>query len=80
MALTASEADADQAELETFAPPSKPLKVPMAAIFPPQLAVAKPPSEAAAKESALAKIMNNLRRTFMPAVVTPQAVVSGTPR
>jgi hypothetical protein len=80
VAVTASEADADQVELETFAPPSKPLKVPMAAIFPPQLAVLKPPSEAAAKESALAKIMNNLRRTFMPAVITPQAVVSGTPR
>jgi len=81
VAAPATGADtADQPELATFAPPTKALKVPMAAIFPPQLALVKPPSEAAAKDSALARIMNNLRRTFMPAVITPQAVVSGTRR
>jgi hypothetical protein len=81
IAASATDPDSgDDSDLATFAPPTKPLKVPMAAIFPPQLALVRPPSEAAAKESALAKIMNNLRRTFMPAVITPQAVVSGTRR
>jgi len=73
--------ESDQMELVTFAPPATPLKVPMDAIFLAQQAPIQPPEEEhAAKDSILARIMNNLRRTFMPAVVTPQAVVSGTPR
>jgi len=83
--ITASASDSDsveQPELATFTSPSKPLKVPMAAIFPPQQRSVEPPAmaAAAAKDSALARIMNNLRRTFMPAVITPQAVVWGTRR
>ncbi len=79
LAASATDPDSvDLSDLATFAPPAKPLKVPMTAIFPPQEALVKPPVEANAKDSALARIMNNLRRTFMPAVITPQAVVSGT--
>ena len=59
-------------------PPVTALKVPISALFPDQQLV-RPP-EPAAKDSALARIMNNLRRTFMPAVITPQAVVSGNQR
>ena len=72
----------DQPELASFAPPSKPLRVPMDAIFLAQEISEPPPSgEAhATKESALARIMNNLRRTFMPALVTPQAVVQASPQ
>jgi hypothetical protein len=83
IAASATDADSvDDSDLATFSPPSKPLKIPMAAIFPPQQPSVEPPAmaAAAAKDSALARIMNNLRRTFMPAVVTPQAVVSGTRR
>ena len=73
--------DSDQMRLSTFAPPTTPLKVPMDAIFLAQQSPIQPPEEErAAKDSVLARIMNNLRRTFMPAVVTPQAVVSGTPQ
>ena len=79
--------DSEQMRLATFAPPSTPLKVPTDAIFLAQQAPIQPPEEErAAKDSVLARIMNNLRRTFMPAVITPQAVVtpqaatSGTPQ
>jgi hypothetical protein len=65
-------------ETAAVALPSKPLTIPMNALFPARQSVLPPgPS---AKDSALARIMNNLRRTFMPAIVTPQAVVQGTPR
>ena len=75
--------DSDQPQLATFAPPSKPLKVPMDAIFlAQQVSVQQTPAEEpASKDSALARIMNNLRRTFMPtAMITPQAVVPASPR
>ncbi len=73
---------ADQPDLAIFAPPSTPLKVPMAAIFPPQQPSIQPAAMVAeaGKESALARIMNNLRRTFMPANIAPRAVVSGKMR
>jgi len=65
-------------EVATVALPSTPIKVPMQALFPAQQTVLPPgPSP---KDSALAKIMNNLRRTFMPAIITPQALVSGSRR
>jgi hypothetical protein len=72
----------EQIEVATFAPPSKPLKVPMDAIFLVQeISVEQPSAEArAAKDSALGRIMTNLRRTFMPAMITPQALVQASPR
>ena len=73
--------DSDHPQLASFAPPNTPLKVPVDAIFLAQ-EISQPANEEAhaAKESALARIMNNLRRTFMPAIVTPQAVVQASPR
>jgi hypothetical protein len=63
-------------EVASVALPSTPIKVPLQALFPAQQTVLPPgPSP---KDSALAKIMNNLRRTFMPALITPQALISGT--
>jgi hypothetical protein len=71
----------DQIELAAFAPPSKPLKVPMDAIFLAQEISVQPPADApASKDSALARIMNNLRSTFMPGLITPQALVQASPR
>jgi hypothetical protein len=63
---------------DTVVVPSKPINIPIAALFPTHQAVLPPgPSP---RDSALARIMNNLRRTFMPAIITPQAVVQGTRR
>jgi len=76
--LMVAQSDTAPEELAVLAPPSTPIKIPMHALFPAQQAVLPPgPS---AKDSALAKIMNNLRRTFMPALITPQAVVQRNPR
>lgn len=72
--------DSDQTALVSFAPPNKPLKIPMNAIFPAEQISVAAAKTSANRDSALARIMNNLRRTFMPAVVTPQAVVQRTPR
>ena len=73
-----SASSSDQTESEAVAVPSKPIKIPIAALFPTQETVLPPgPSP---RDSALARIMNNLRRTFMPAIITPQAVVQGTRR
>jgi len=74
--------ESEQIELAAFAPPTKPLKIPMDAIFLTQQVYAQPPGEEpTSKDSALARVMNNLRRTFMPAaMVTPQAVVQASPR
>jgi len=75
---TPSEDDSAPVEVAAVALPSTPIKVPLQALFPAQQTVLPPgPSP---KDSVLAKIMNNLRRTFMPAIITPQALVSGTRR
>jgi hypothetical protein len=66
----------EQPEPDAIVVPSTPIKIPIAALFPGQQAVLPPgPSP---RDSALAHIMGNLRRTFMPAIITPQAVVQGT--
>jgi hypothetical protein len=74
-----AEDGSEQSEPKPVAAPSKPIKIPIQALFPAQMAVLPPgPSP---RDSALARIMNNLRRTFMPAtILTPQAVVQGTRR
>jgi hypothetical protein len=59
---------ADQLELATL---QQPIRVRSAAVFPKDIVVEAPgPS----RETILARIMNNLRRTFMPAVAAPSAV------
>ena len=76
--LMVAQSDTAPEELAVLAPPATPIKVPMHALFPAQQIVLPPgPSP---RDSALAKIMNNLRRTFMPALITPQAVVQGNRR
>jgi hypothetical protein len=75
---TSADQEAEQPELDAVVVPSAPIRIPVAALFPSQQAVLPPgPSP---RDSALARIMNNLRRTFMPAIITPQAVVQGTRR
>ena len=68
-ASAVSDEMADQLELMTL---KEPIQVPFGAIFPqPRTVQAPGPS----RDTILARIMNNLRRTFMPAVATPSAVV-----
>lgn len=76
---SSADQETEQSEPGTVAVLSKPIKIPIQALFPVQQAVLPPgPSP---RDSALARIMNNLRRTFMPAaIITPQAVVQGTRR
>jgi hypothetical protein len=63
----ASDDVADKLELAAL---KQPIQVPFAAVFPKPREVQAPgPS----RETILARIMNNLRRTFMPGVVTPNA-------
>jgi hypothetical protein len=68
----ASDDMADQLERMTL---NEPIHVPFAAVFPKRAVVQAPgPS----RETILARIMNNLRRTFMPGVVmTPNAAAAG---
>jgi hypothetical protein len=63
---------ADQLEVAAL---QQPIHVPSAAVFPKEITV-EPPGPS--RETILARIMNNLRRTFMPAVVTPNAA-AGVP-
>jgi hypothetical protein len=64
----ASDDVADQLELATL---KAPIGVPFASVFPDKVKV-EPPGPS--RETILARIMNNLRRTFMPAAaVVPQA-------
>jgi hypothetical protein len=67
----ASDDMADQLELMTL---NEPIHVPFAAVFP-KRAVVQPPGPS--RETILARIMNNLRRTFMPGVVTTPSVAAG---
>jgi len=60
----ASDEMADHLELMTL---KEPIQVPFAAVFP-KRAIVQPPGPS--RETILARIMNNLRRTFMPGVVT----------
>jgi hypothetical protein len=73
------DAESEQLEAEVVAMPSSPIRIPINALFPAHQAVLPPgPSP---RDSALARIMNNLRRTFMPApIISSQAVVQGTRR
>ena len=61
---------ADGLELATL---KQPIHVPFAAVFPKEIEV-QPPGPS--RETILARIMNNLRRTFMPGVVTPNAAAA----
>jgi hypothetical protein len=64
---------ADQLELMTL---KEPIHVPFAAVFPKRAVVQAPgPS----RETILARIMNNLRRTFMPGVVTTPNAAAAVP-
>ena len=85
-AMAVVEADSSSADQATEQPepaavvvPSTPINIPLAALFPVQQSVLPPGPTP--RDSALARIMSNLRRTFMPAaIVTPQAVIPGTRR
>jgi hypothetical protein len=66
----ASDEVADQLELATL---TRPIQVPIAALFPKAIEV-EPPGPS--RETILARIMNNLRRTFMPGVAAPSAAVA----
>jgi len=69
----ASDETADQLELMTL---TEPIHVPFAAVFPkPRNVQAPGPS----RETILARIMNNLRRTFMPGVVTTPNATAAVP-
>jgi hypothetical protein len=69
----ASDDMADQLELAAL---KEPIHVPFAAVFPKELTV-EPPGPS--RETILARIMNNLRRTFMPGVVTTPNAAAAVP-
>jgi hypothetical protein len=64
-----SDDTADRLELATL---KAPLRVPVDAVF---SAEQMPQPPGPSRETILARIMNNLRRTFMPSLAAPQAVV-----
>jgi hypothetical protein len=69
----ASDEMADHLELMTL---KEPIQVPFAAVFP-KRAIVQPPGPS--RETILARIMNNLRRTFMPGVVTTPNAAAAVP-
>jgi len=68
-----SDETADRLEIATL---KAPLRVPVDAVFSAKQ-TAQPPGPSQ-RDRMLARIMNNLRRTFMPSLATPQAVVGAT--
>jgi hypothetical protein len=67
-----SDDTADRLEIATL---KAPLHVPVDAVFSAKQ-TAQPPGPS--RDTILARIMNNLRRTFMPTLASPQAVVGAT--